>query len=53
MGEWMYRSTIFDIRVVNFIHAPAALTPGKETPVPIGEEVGWTPDPVWTTERNY
>ena len=28
-------------------HAPAALTPGKD-PVPILQEVGWTPGPVWT-----
>jgi hypothetical protein len=24
---------------------------GKEPPVPIGWEVGWTPEPVWTTWR--
>jgi hypothetical protein len=30
-------------------HAPAALLPpGKEPPVPIGQEAGWTPEPVWT-----
>jgi hypothetical protein len=30
-------------------HAPAALYPrGKRPPVPIGQEVGWAPDPVWT-----
>jgi hypothetical protein len=36
------------------IHAPAALPPppGKEPPVPIGYEVGWTPEPVWTTFIN-
>jgi hypothetical protein len=33
-------------------HAPAALSPGKEPPVPIGYEVGWTPEPVWTTWRS-
>jgi hypothetical protein len=34
------------------IHAPAALPPGKEPPVPIGYEVGWTPEPVYTTWRS-
>jgi hypothetical protein len=34
------------------LHAPVALSPGKEPPVPIGEEVGWTPAPVWKTWRS-
>jgi hypothetical protein len=25
-----------------------ALLPGKEPPVPIGEEAGWASEPVWT-----
>jgi hypothetical protein len=30
-------------------HAPAALYPrGKDPPVPIGQEAGWAPEPVWT-----
>jgi hypothetical protein len=29
-------------------HAPAALCPGKRPPVPIGQEAGWAPEPVWT-----
>jgi hypothetical protein len=30
-------------------HAPAALLPpGKEPPVPIVQEAGWAPEPVWT-----
>jgi hypothetical protein len=33
------------------LHAPAALPPRKEPLVPIGQEVGWTPEPVWTTWR--
>jgi hypothetical protein len=28
-------------------HTPAASTPGKD-PVPIVQEAGWTPGPVWT-----
>ena len=28
-------------------HAPAALYPGKD-PVPILQEAGWAPGPVWT-----
>jgi hypothetical protein len=35
------------------LHAPAALPPGKEPPVPIGQEVRWTPEPVWTTWRKF
>jgi len=27
-------------------HAPAAFTPGKD-PVPIVQEAGWAPGPVW------
>jgi hypothetical protein len=29
-------------------HAPAALTPGKEPLVPIGQRAGYAPEPVWT-----
>jgi hypothetical protein len=30
-------------------HAPVALyPPGKGPPVPIGQEAGWAPEPVWT-----
>jgi hypothetical protein len=32
-------------------HAPAALHPRK-VPVPIVQEVGWSPDPVWTGTEN-
>jgi hypothetical protein len=27
---------------------PATLHPGKEPLVPIGQETGWAPEPVWT-----
>jgi hypothetical protein len=30
------------LEVSGQLHAPAALPPGKEPPVPIGQEVGWT-----------
>lgn len=30
------------------LHAPVALSPGKETPVQIKWEVGWAPEPVGT-----
>jgi len=32
-------------------HAPAASTPEKD-PVPIVEEAGWAPGPVWTGAEN-
>jgi hypothetical protein len=45
-GEWMYRSTFswprHELEVSGQLHAPAALPPGKEPPVPIGQEVAWT-----------
>jgi len=32
-------------------HAPTAFTPGKD-PVPIVQEAGWAPGPVWTGAEN-
>ena len=32
-------------------HAPAAFTPGKDL-VPIVQEAGWTPEPVWIGAEN-
>jgi hypothetical protein len=32
------------------LHAPAALSPGKELPVSIGYEAKWAPEPVWTRQ---
>ena len=32
-------------------HAPAALPTGKD-PVPIVQEAGWAPGPVWTGAEN-
>jgi len=32
-------------------YAPEALPPRKETPMPLGEEAGWTPETVWTRWR--
>ena len=31
---------------------PGRFTPGKETPVPILQEAGWAPGPVWTGAEN-
>jgi hypothetical protein len=33
------------------LHAPAALSPGKETPISIVEETGYTSELVWTLWR--
>jgi hypothetical protein len=30
---------------------PGTFTPGKEPPGPIGKEVGWIAEPVWTWSR--
>jgi hypothetical protein len=35
------------MELIGQLHAPAALPPGKEPPVPIGQEVEWAPEPVW------
>jgi hypothetical protein len=32
-------------------HAPAAFTPGKD-PVPVVQEAGWDPGPVWIGAEN-
>jgi hypothetical protein len=32
-------------------HTPAALPPGKEPLVPIGQEAGWDPEPFWTLAK--
>ena len=32
-------------------HAPAAFTPGKD-PVPLVQEAGWAPGPVWIVAEN-
>jgi hypothetical protein len=32
-------------------HVPAAFTPGKD-PVPIVQEAGWAPEPVWIGAEN-
>jgi hypothetical protein len=29
-------------------HAPVALYPRGKDPLPIGQEAGWVPEPVWT-----
>jgi hypothetical protein len=53
---WMYRPPFSGsgnyLEVSGQLHAPAALSPGKEPPVPIGLEAGWAPDPGWTTWRS-
>jgi hypothetical protein len=33
------------------LHAPAALSPGEDPPVPIGQEAGLAPEPFWTLWR--
>jgi hypothetical protein len=64
MREWMYRSAFSWLTsalvggewVVSF--TPRPLYPRGKTPppsVPLGQEAGWAPEPVWTTWRrqNY
>jgi len=55
MGEWMYNSMHslprHQIKVSGQLHAPAALTPQKEYPVPIEQKAGWVPEPVWMRWR--
>jgi hypothetical protein len=32
----------------NQLHAPASLLPGKQPPIPVGEETAWAPERIWT-----
>jgi hypothetical protein len=54
-GGWRYSATHSGPRhrkeVSGQLHVPAALLPGKEPLVPIEEESGWAPEPVWTQCR--
>jgi hypothetical protein len=34
------------LEVTDQLHAPAALPPEKEVPLPIGQEIWWVPEPV-------
>jgi hypothetical protein len=34
------------MKVSGQLHAPAALLPGKEPPIPMGEEAVWAPEPI-------
>ena len=34
-------------------HAPASLYPPGKDPVPIVQEAGWAPGPVWTGAENF
>jgi hypothetical protein len=36
------------MEVSGLLHAPAALPPWREPPVPTGQEAGWNPESVWT-----
>jgi hypothetical protein len=46
MGKWMYRSTILHLGTSGQLHALDTLPP-----VPIGQEAGRAPKPVWTAWR--
>jgi hypothetical protein len=51
--ERMYSSYSFTISALDGVEWSAsrpgrALLPGKLSPVPVGQEVGWVPEPVWT-----
>jgi hypothetical protein len=53
MGERRYSSYSFSTSALDGVsgqrHAPAALlSPEKEPPIHIVQEVGWAPEPVWT-----
>jgi hypothetical protein len=50
MGEWKYSSAL-DGGISSQLNAPDALLQWKEQKLPIGYEVGWAPQPVWTLWR--
>jgi hypothetical protein len=39
------------MEVSSQLHTPAASPPEKEPLVPIGQEAGWVPEPVWMRWR--
>jgi hypothetical protein len=47
----LFLTPALDRGVCAQFHSPAALSPGKEPPVPIAQEAGWAQDPVWTPWR--
>ena len=53
--EYRYSSTLSLTLALDGVgvqrHAPAALPPGKD-PIPIVQEAGWAPGPVWTGAEN-
>jgi hypothetical protein len=55
MRKWMYRSKFFFTWAVVGGEWSASchyrFAPGKGPPVPIGQETGWAPEPVWMTWR--
>ena len=54
-GEWMHSSTLSLISAIDGWAGnamPRSLYPGERDPVPIVQEPGWTPGPVWTGAEN-
>jgi hypothetical protein len=53
--EWRYSSTILDLgtrwRWEAILTPLPIYPPGKDPPVPIGQEAGWVPEPVWALWR--
>jgi hypothetical protein len=39
------------VEVSGQLHAPAALSPRKGPQVPIEQEAGWAPEPIWTWRK--
>jgi hypothetical protein len=35
------------------LHAPSALSPGKEPPVTTGQGAGWAPQPIWKKGKSF
>jgi hypothetical protein len=51
-GERKYSSYSFFTSALDWVggkrHPRPSFTPGKGSPVPIGQDAGWGPEPVWT-----
>jgi hypothetical protein len=45
---YSYLTSALDSGEWSASHPGRDLPPGKEPPVPIGQEAGWAPEPVWT-----
>jgi hypothetical protein len=47
-SSYSFSTSALDVGEWSTSRPGRALAPGKRSPVPIGQEAGWDPEPVWT-----